>query len=121
MFYTGSKGCRTVRSLHGLLAEPKAFHQFVPDWTPVFWNLSDENPVELLNSGEAWLQAMAVIRAEGAQKDEFRRIFDTSAQSLNLTAASDEVQWYQLMCLILTWAAHRRPHNEQEDLWTLAE
>jgi hypothetical protein len=59
------------RTLADLLGEPAAFHAFAPSWQPLFWNLADQTAEGLLASGEAWLQTLAVIRAQGEEAAAF--------------------------------------------------
>ena len=66
--------------LADLLGEPAALHAFAPSWRPVFWNLADQTPEALLNSGMEWLQTLAVIRVEGAEAAEFRAVYDEAVR-----------------------------------------
>jgi hypothetical protein len=44
-------------------------------WQPLFWNLAEQSPQELVASDNPWLQLMAVLRVEDADAATFRDIF----------------------------------------------
>jgi hypothetical protein len=64
VLYTGEARWGSNRTLADLLGEPEAFHAFAPVWRALFWNLADQTPEALLQSGEGWLQMLAVIQTE---------------------------------------------------------
>ena len=43
----------------------RAPQAYVPQWQPLFWDLAERTPPELLDAEGAWIQAQAVVRAEG--------------------------------------------------------
>jgi hypothetical protein len=54
--YTGTTPWGSNRTLADLLGEPRALHAYAPVWQPLFWNLAEQTPEELLVSDNAWLQ-----------------------------------------------------------------
>ena len=68
-----------------------------------------------------WLQTLAVIRVEGAEAAEFRAVYDEAVRRLQDLRGRDKVRWYDLMRIVLTWAAWRRPRVEHPALWAAAE
>lgn len=120
VFYTGPTPWGSNRTLAELLDIPQVFHQFAPIWRPVFWNLSDQTPEGLLASANAWLQTLAVIRAEYAEATTFQQIFAETIKQLQQLSTTEPVRWYDLMRVVLTWAMWRRPQPERDSLLGLA-
>jgi hypothetical protein len=116
VIYTADRPWGSTRTLAELLDEPTGFHTFAPVWQPLFWNLADLDSQALLASGEAWLQALAVLRVEGAEAVEFAAIYREAVACLRNLQDRDEVRWYDLMRIVLTWAAWRRPAQEWPSL-----
>jgi hypothetical protein len=121
VLYTGPRPWGSNRTIVDLLGEPAAFHAFAPVWQPVFWNLADQTPEGLLDSGEGWLQMMAVIRAQGEDAERFQAVFTEALRRLEPLPERDPVRWSELLNVILTWAANRRPLVEREPLMRAAE
>jgi hypothetical protein len=92
------------------------FHAFAPSWQPLFWNLTDQPPEKLLESGEAWLQTLAVIRSQFAAAPEFEAIYSEVQRRLQELSGQDRVRWYDLQRILITWAQHRRPQAERAAL-----
>ncbi|MCI0463288.1 MAG: hypothetical protein L0Z62_40595 [Gemmataceae bacterium] len=46
----------------------------MPLYQPLFWDLAEQSPEALLASAAEWLQTLAVIRAEGEEREEFFRV-----------------------------------------------
>src|SRR5262249_15972149 len=103
-----------------LLGEPEAFHAFAPTWKPLFWNLADQSPESLLQSGLEWLQALAVIRAQNLDAAGFEAVYSEALRCLERVAAQDEPRWYDLLRIVLTWAYWRRPGGERDHRLALA-
>lgn len=121
VLYTGARPWGSNRTLLDLLDEPAAFHAFAPAWQPLFWNLADQTPEQLLQTGEEWLQVLAVVRAESAEAAEFAAVFAEALKRLQGLHGRDRVRWYDLLRIVLTWAMWRRPQPEQEALLTTAK
>ncbi len=111
VLHTGSTPWRTQRELADLLVGPEAFHRFAPRWQPLFWDLAERSPEALLNASEQWLQALAVVRVEDADEAVFREVFTQAMRRLESLHDSNHVRWYDLLRLVLTWAAWRRPDS----------
>jgi predicted transposase YdaD len=116
VFYTGVRPWNTNRTLADLLAEPAAFHVFAPRWEPLFWNLEDHSAEQLLASGNEWLQALAVIRAQEEDAAAFAAVFQQAVQALQPLLGRDHPRWYDLLRLLLTWVYWRRPRAERRNL-----
>ncbi len=121
VLYTGAGQWENNRTLHDLLGEPAEFHGFVPEWSPLFWQLADQSADELLESGDAWQQTLAVLRAQGQDTAAFEQVFAEALRRLEVLASQDHVRWYDLMRIILTWALWRRPPAERQTLLTAAQ
>ncbi len=114
VLYTGVGPWQNNRSLHDLLDEPAEFHGFVPQWAPLFWELSSHNADELLNSGDAWQETLAVLRPQGEETADFERVVVEAMRRLEALANQDHVRWYELMRIILSWASGAgRRRNEK--------
>jgi hypothetical protein len=100
--------------------KPAEFHGFVPQWAPLFWELSEHDAEELLDSGDAWQQTMAVLRAQAADRETFERIYVSAMRQLEPLAGEDHVRWSELMRIILSWGQWRRPGQERQNLLAAA-
>jgi hypothetical protein len=121
VLYTGARPWGSNRTLADLLDEPAAFHAFAPVWQPLFWNLAEQTPEALLATGAEWLQALAVVRAEGADATTFAGVFTAALRQLEGLHDRDQVRWYDLLRFVLTWALWGRPREEREPLLAAAE
>jgi hypothetical protein len=120
VLYTGAMPWGSSQTLVELLDEPAALHVYAPVWQPLFWNLSECTAEALLSSGEAWLQMLAVLRAQGEGPEGFAAVFTEAVQRLSSLHGSDHVRWYDLMRILLTWAGSRRPQVERARLLEVA-
>ena len=75
-----------------------------PTWQPLFWELCEHDPQRLLNSNDAFLQVLAVIRLEEAEQAEFEQVFRDAILRLEALHGKDNVRWYDLMRMLMTWA-----------------
>src|SRR5262249_11963518 len=91
VLYTGPRPWGSNRTLAELLGEPTAFHAFAPAWQPLFWNLADQTPEALLQSGQEWLQTLAVIRAEDEEPAAFKTVFVDALRRLEALYGRDHV------------------------------
>ena len=121
VLYTAPRVWGSNRTLVDLLGEPEAFHSFAPAWEPLFWNLSDQSPEALLQSGLEWLQTLAVVRAQDAEPAVFQEVFVEALRQLQALHGRDPVRWYDLMRIVLTWALWRRPLAERQTLLAAAQ
>jgi hypothetical protein len=116
VFHTGPNTWSSHRELKDLLGEPADFHAFAPQWQPLFWDLASLSPEALLDSADAWLQTLAVVRAEDAPSEAFLNVYNRVLEGLEPLAARDPVRYYDLMRLSLTWGLWRRPQEEREQV-----
>src|SRR5262245_38685577 len=116
VLYTGSRPWGSNQSLRELLDEPAAFHAFVPDFRPLFWNLADHSPEQLLQTGREWLQTLAVPRVEEESADTFARVVAEVARLLEPLHGKNHPRWYDLLRIVLTYIAWRRPAEERNQL-----
>jgi hypothetical protein len=75
----------------------------------------------LLQSGDAWQQALAVLRAQGEEAPVFERVYVEAMRRLEALAAQDHVRWYDQMRIILSWGLWRRPRAERQTLLAAAQ
>jgi hypothetical protein len=120
VLYTGATPWGSNRTLADLLAEPEAFHAFAPVWQPLFWNLAEQSPEELLASDNHWLHLMAVLRVEAADTATFKDVFTRAVQQVKKIKRSEKVRWHDLMRILLSWVYWRRPSAERPTLLATA-
>jgi len=120
VLYTGPTPWGSNRTMAELLRGPKAFHAFAPKWEPLFWNLADYTPEQLLDSGAPWLQMMSVLRVERAEAAVFQGVFAEAAKRLAALQGRAEVRWFDCLRVILTYASWRRPAGEAKALENIA-
>jgi predicted transposase YdaD len=116
VLYTGPTSWGSNRTMTDLLADPEVFRPFAPSWQPLFWNLAERTPQELLQTGVPWMHMLAVVRAELADVPEFQTVLTEAAQHLAALRGQEEVRRQDLMRIILTYACWRRPAAEREAL-----
>jgi hypothetical protein len=120
VLYTADLPWGSNRSLTQLLGPPAALHAFAPDWQPVFWNLAEHTPDQLL-AGGAWMQLLTVMRVAAEQQQEFNHFLTEAIRSLNTIRETDHVRWYELLWAILNYAGWRRPIPERPAIWEIVE
>ncbi|HEY7315518.1 MAG TPA: Rpn family recombination-promoting nuclease/putative transposase [Gemmataceae bacterium] len=120
VLYTGPTPWGSNRTMVDLLTEPSAFHAFAPKWEPIFWNLAERTPQDLLNSGAAWLEMLSVLRVERAEATVFQSVFAEAAKRLAALQGREEVRWHDCLRVVLTYASWRRPPAEAKALEDIA-
>lgn len=121
VLHTGTEPWTGARTIAELLGEPEAFHAFAPAWAPVFWELPKHSVDELLGAEEAFLQAMAVVRVEDADRAEFEKVYRATLCRLDATVGKNRSRWAELVYLIIGWITHRRPAKERLELFAIAQ
>ena len=116
VLYTGEMPWGSNRTVADLLGEPAAFHAFAPTWRPLFWNLSERTPRALLDSGEQWLQLLAVMRAIGADLADFEAVSAEALRRIRPASEQDEQRWEELVRAVIYWINGRRPAAERDRL-----
>jgi hypothetical protein len=116
VFYTGQRPWNTNRALADLLAAGEC-QAWAPQWPARFCDLAERQPETLLQSADAWWQAMAVVRAEWSDATEFTRVLAEALRHLEPQAQDDRVGWQQLVKTMLYWGLFRRPRSEHAPSW----
>jgi hypothetical protein len=116
VFHTGGEPWRTNRALVDLIVGPEVLKQLSPTCQPLFWDLAEHSPQELLKGTGEWLKALAVVRAERDDSQSFREIFKEVLAQLDELATREEVRWHDLVAFVLSWAFRRRPRDENPEL-----
>ena len=117
VLYTGPRPWGSNTTLRDLLGEPAPFHAFAPDWRPLFWNLAAHTPQQLLQTGQEWLEVLAVIRAQDEPSDSFAAVFTEAVDRLKALHKPNHVRWLDLMRIVYTYAAWKRPEQEHQRLF----
>jgi len=121
VLHTGQDPWDSNRNFADLFDVPEALREWLPKWTMPLWDLPEHTPEELLQSGEAFWQALAVARAEFAPADDFMRVFEESLRRLEPLGLLKPVHWHQLLRFVFYWAAYRRPRPEHAALLDAAK
>jgi hypothetical protein len=96
VFHTGPKPWKTKRSLAELISGPEELQAFVPEWHVLFWDLAEHSPEELLSATGEFLQALAVVRAEGEDLPTYQAVFSDVLKRLEPLSESDKMRWRDL-------------------------
>ena len=121
VFHTGLQPWVTNRQLADLFADPEELRRFAPQWPTLFWDLAEHDAAALLASGAAWLQALAVVRAEAEESAAFQTVLGDVLPHLVKLRQQDKIRSLDLLGFILTWATRRRPPTERRGLQTLVQ
>lgn len=113
VLHTGPRPWGSARTLRELLGPPAAFHAFVPDWRPLFWELATHAPEELLSGRAAFLQALTILKADDREPAEAEQLFAAVFRQLDPLHETGRVRWRELLGFLLGWALHRRPKAER--------
>jgi hypothetical protein len=111
VFHTGQQLWSTNRNLAELFAGPDELRALAPLWPSRLFDLPEHSAADLLQ-GEAWWQAMAVVRSERDETAPFTQVLSEALRRLEGLAQQDRVDWQQLVKMVLHWALFRRPRRE---------
>ena len=114
VLHTGPRRWGSNREFADLFDAPDAVRAFAPKWQPLFWDLADHTPKELIDAGEVWLNLMAVVRSENDAEGEFGPVFIEALRAINPLYNTDRTRWYDMLRTVITWAAWRRPGPEKQ-------
>jgi hypothetical protein len=120
VLYTGEVAWGSNANIREMLAPPATFHPFAPDWGPVFWNLAERTPEQLL-AGGPWMQFLAVMRMTAGERAAFEDVYMAAVGHLGVVQDMDPVRWSELLRMILSYAQFRRPNGEWDRLRAIAE
>ncbi len=120
VLHTGPRPWGSARTLDGLFGPPELFRSFVPTWQPLVWELANHSADELLHTHEAFLQALAIFKADDAELVEAERLFRGIYREIDPLHETSRVRWQDLLGLLLGWAHNRRPGNERKAWHDLA-
>jgi hypothetical protein len=116
VLHTGAEPWDSNRTLADLFEVPDQVRPFLPQWVMPLWDLPAHPTQDLLDSREAFWQALAVARASQAPTEEFlavvRQIFDRLAP----LGHQQNVYWHELLRMVLGWSLYRRPRREHPTL-----
>ena len=93
----------------------------MPEWKPLFWEVAQHSPEQLLRSHDAFLQVLALFRVEDQEQAEAELVFRKVMEQLGPLYDSTLVRWQDLVKFMLGWAYHRRPEKERANWQELAE
>jgi Putative transposase, YhgA-like len=120
VLHTGPRPWASARSLRELLAPPAAFHAFVPDWQPLFWELATHPAEELLNGRAAFLQALTILKADDSELADAERLFGEVFQRIDPLHETGRGRWAEMLHFLMGWAHHKRPAGERPSWHSLA-
>ncbi len=117
VLYTANLPWGSNETLRDLVDAPPELMELVPNWGPIFWNLSDHTTAELLGAGP-FMQLLAVMRAREAETEAFQGIYRQASANLAPLAAQQVVRWQQLIHGLLSYGLWQRPRVEHPSLVT---
>jgi hypothetical protein len=117
VLYTATRPWGSNRTLRDLVAAPPELLELLPDWGPIFWNLSEHSTEELLGAGP-FLQLLAVLRARELEMEAFRAVYRQASANLAPLAAANLVRWQELLHGLLSYGLWQRPGTEHPALVT---
>ena len=103
------------RTIADMLDEPAAFHPFAPVWKPIFWEVGEHTAQEWLASEDPFLQLMAIVRAENAERDEALAVYREMLRQFADLREQNAMRWTHLLRFALGWVVNRRPRSERSD------
>jgi hypothetical protein len=113
VLYTGSRPWGSNQTLRDMVDAPPELLELVPNWGPIFWNLSERTSAELLGAGP-FMQLLAVMRA--SETDQFQGVYRQASANLAALASSQLVRWQQLLHGLLSYVLRERPPAEHDAL-----
>jgi hypothetical protein len=113
VLYTGSRPWGSNETLRDMVDAPPELLELVPDWGPIFWNLSQRTTAELLGAGP-FMQLLAVMRA--SETDQFQGVYRQASANLAALAATQMVRWQELLHGLLSFVLRERPLAEHDAL-----
>ncbi|WP_020476288.1 Rpn family recombination-promoting nuclease/putative transposase [Zavarzinella formosa] len=117
VLYSNTIPWGSARTLSDLFHPDNPFPGFVPRWEPLFWELSSQDTDELLSSGEAFDQFLAVVRSEDDEADEFEAVLRQALEHLQDRHADQRVLLSDMLRMVFTRAMWQRPRDERQR-WT---
>lgn len=121
VFYTGPGRWGSNRSLADLLGEPAVLHPFSPRFEPIFWELGTHSPESLRDSQAILGQFLAVLRLADEAAAVLEPIYRSPVENLDRLTGGSGVRWSDMIRLLLTLTAWRRPEEERKDWWDMTE
>jgi hypothetical protein len=115
VLYTANLPWGSNETIRDLVDAPPELMEFVPDWGPFFWNLSERPAEEYLAAGPM-MQVLAVMRAGEEAPPVFQDVYRRASSNLASLAASEVVRWQELIQGLLSYGLRRRPPPERETL-----
>jgi hypothetical protein len=115
VLYTAEVSWGSNETIRDLVDAPPELMEAVPNWGPVFWNLSDRTPEQLLTGGP-FMQVLAMLRVGGADSSVFTEVYRRASSNLASLAATQVVRWQELIQGLLNFVHRRRPLEEREAL-----
>jgi hypothetical protein len=115
VLYTADVPWGSNKELIDLLGPPDSLHAFAPVWKPIFWNLAERTPENLL-AGGPWMQLMTVMRVSSEEQAEIERVFTEAIRRLNTIREQEHVRWYELLRAMFYYVTWRRAEPARQSL-----
>jgi hypothetical protein len=117
ILHTGNQPWTAPRGLRELMSGPAELHAHVPDWRPLFFDLAERSPEELLHMVGHWLPALAVVRGERDEQSRFQALLTEVLRRLASLHDTEPLRWGELLRFVLSWGLRRRPRGEQQTVY----
>jgi hypothetical protein len=111
VLYTANRPWGSNETLRDLVEAPPELLDLVPQWGPIFWNLSEHPAEELLMAGPL-MQLLAVMRVGEEETAVFQDVLRRASANLASLAGPQVVRWQELIHGLLSYTTWRRPEAE---------
>ena len=115
VFHASSGRWKGAKTFQELLGEPSAFHAFAPVWNPLFWEVGARDADELLANEDAFMQVLAIVRAEDAERTEAMRVYREFMRRVGELRSSNKLRWLAMVRFAMMWVVHRRAPEERAE------
>ncbi len=99
VFHTGGQPWTTNRTLADLIAVPEELRIYLPSWQPLFWDLAIQTAEDLVQFVGALHNALAVVRAENEETEEFQALYNDLLARLDHLREQEKMRRNDLLCL----------------------
>jgi hypothetical protein len=121
VLYTGTERWDTPGRLYDLVDFGERFRSLMPDFEPLFVNLSGLTPEQLIAQGGPFGQVLRLVRERKARPQEFRRLLAATIASLEAMPEAQRLRWLELLSYIHALVYHDRTGRERRGLQEIIE
>ncbi len=116
IFYTGLRPWPDPGGLAQLFAPVPELEEYLPSLKPLFINLRDTDPDQLVGEGGAFGQVLRLFQARREQQPAFGELLEQSVRTLEKLPRSSGMRWQELMSYLHALVYHERAPAEHAEL-----